>query len=170
MNRQISQPDSSRRGFTLIEIVIVLAIAAIIIVVVFLAVTGAQKSSRDNERKAYARLLYTAVYTFMGNNGGSTAALDTATLLDYVGRNKKVLGQSVVAVDLDAPDGGGLPDGVSVTFRNGALDTDPVTENGDACTVLGANYAWFNVAIPQNSSAPSVGVCLETSQTYFVTK
>ena len=41
----------SNKGFTLIEIVIVLAIAALIMVIVFLAVQGAQRSQRDTATK-----------------------------------------------------------------------------------------------------------------------
>jgi prepilin-type N-terminal cleavage/methylation domain-containing protein len=41
-----------QNGFTLIEIVIVLAIAALIMVIVFLAVQGAQRSRRDTQRKS----------------------------------------------------------------------------------------------------------------------
>ena len=40
------------KGFTLIEIVLVLAIAGLILVIVFLAVSGAQKSRRDTQRKS----------------------------------------------------------------------------------------------------------------------
>ena len=38
-------------GFTLIELVLVLAIAGLILVIVFLAVAGAQRSRRDTGRK-----------------------------------------------------------------------------------------------------------------------
>lgn len=40
-----------KKGFTLIEVVIVLAIAALILVIVFLAVGGAQRSQRDQASK-----------------------------------------------------------------------------------------------------------------------
>lgn len=59
-----------QKGFTLIEIVIVLAIAGLIMVVVFLAVQGAQRGRRDNERKqATARLLAAAEQAASNNNG-----------------------------------------------------------------------------------------------------
>lgn len=38
-------------GFTLIEIVIVMAIAGLLIILVLLAVSGAQRSRRDNQRR-----------------------------------------------------------------------------------------------------------------------
>lgn len=42
---------SPRSGFTLIELIIVLAVGSLILVIVFLAVAGAQRSRRDSGRK-----------------------------------------------------------------------------------------------------------------------
>ncbi len=61
---------TKKKGFTLIEIVIVLAIAALILVIVFLAVGGAQRSRRDDVTKnAAARL--SAQFENFANNGGT---------------------------------------------------------------------------------------------------
>lgn len=58
------------KGFTLIEIVLVLAIAGLLLVVVFLAVTGAQKSRRDYQRKSDLAHLIASVETWQGNHSG----------------------------------------------------------------------------------------------------
>ncbi|MEI7818960.1 MAG: type II secretion system protein, partial [bacterium] len=55
-----------KKGFTLIEIVIVLAIAALIMVVVFVAVQGAQRSQRDQARKDIAGRTLAAVQSYRG--------------------------------------------------------------------------------------------------------
>ena len=47
-----------QEGFTIIEVVLVLAIAALIMVVVFLAVQGAQRNQRDQARKDAANAKY----------------------------------------------------------------------------------------------------------------
>jgi prepilin-type N-terminal cleavage/methylation domain-containing protein len=60
-----------KKGFTLIEVVIVLAIAALILVIVFLAVQGAQKSQRDNAAKQGASRAIAAAQNFLSDNGGS---------------------------------------------------------------------------------------------------
>lgn len=57
-------------GFTLIEIVIVLAIAALIMVIVFLAVAGAQRAQRDNTNKAAAGQALSQAEQFLANNSG----------------------------------------------------------------------------------------------------
>ena len=60
-----------KKGFTLIEIVIVLAIAALIMVVVFFAVTGAQRGQRNDARQQLASRTLAAMATVRGNNNGS---------------------------------------------------------------------------------------------------
>ena len=73
-----------KKGFTLIEIVIVLAIAALIMVVVFLAVQGAQRSQRDNTRKDVAARVLASATAFQGNNNG-IAPTNAAQLQTYLG-------------------------------------------------------------------------------------
>ncbi len=57
-------------GFTLIEIVLVLAIAGLIMVIVFLAVSGAQKARRDTQRKNDLSRVGTMLEQFASNNDG----------------------------------------------------------------------------------------------------
>ena len=69
MNSPVKK-QAKQSGFTLIEIVIVLAIAALILVIVFLAVQGAQRSQRDNAAKNAAARTLSQIEQFAGNNGG----------------------------------------------------------------------------------------------------
>lgn len=59
------------RGFTIIEVMIVLAIAGLIMLIVFLAVPALQRSSRNTQRKADASNALAAVSEYTNNNGGS---------------------------------------------------------------------------------------------------
>jgi prepilin-type N-terminal cleavage/methylation domain-containing protein len=54
-------PPSKKSGFTLIEIVIVLAIAALIMVIVFVAVQGALSARRNDQRRSDARRVLAAM-------------------------------------------------------------------------------------------------------------
>ena len=65
----------NRRGFTLIEIVIVLAIAALILIIVFLAVQGAQKSQKDNVSRRAASRVISAYSTYMGNSNNQAPVI-----------------------------------------------------------------------------------------------
>lgn len=82
------------RGFTIIEVMIVLAIAALILLVVFLAVPALQRSQRNNARKTDASRVAAAIVDFTSTNQGalpSTAANCTtiytsaATLSQFTG-------------------------------------------------------------------------------------
>jgi len=58
------------RGFTLIEIVLVLAIAGLILLIVFLAVSGAEKARRDTQRKQDAGRMSSEIENYAGNTNG----------------------------------------------------------------------------------------------------
>lgn len=60
-----------QRGFTLIEVVIVLAIAAIIFAVIFNAVSHGRRSEQDSKRKKLAIQVVAAFNTYASNNNGS---------------------------------------------------------------------------------------------------
>lgn len=59
-----------RSGFTLIEVVITLAIAGLIFIVVFLAVSQAQQARRNQQRKNDASRFLAGLEQFASNNGG----------------------------------------------------------------------------------------------------
>lgn len=69
------------KGFTLIEVVIVLAIAALVILVVLQAVGAANKSNRDTTRKTEAGRIVSLLEQYASNNGGKYPAAAT-TLTD----------------------------------------------------------------------------------------
>lgn len=58
------------QGFTIIEVLIVLAIAALIFLIVFLAVPALNRNSRNNAIKHDAANILSAVQTFESNNNG----------------------------------------------------------------------------------------------------
>ena len=54
-----------KSGFTIIEVVLVLAIAGLIFLLVFLALPALQSNQRDTQRKNDAAMLATAVREYM---------------------------------------------------------------------------------------------------------
>jgi prepilin-type N-terminal cleavage/methylation domain-containing protein len=66
----MKKSPAKKSGFTLIEIVIVLAIAALIMVIVFVAVQGAQRSRRDTTARNAAAQTLAAMEQFASNNSG----------------------------------------------------------------------------------------------------
>jgi prepilin-type N-terminal cleavage/methylation domain-containing protein len=61
-------------GFTIIEVLIVLAIAGLIMLVVFLAVPNLQRSQRNSQYKNEAASIIGAYNEWTSNNGGSVPA------------------------------------------------------------------------------------------------
>ncbi len=57
-------------GFTIIEVVLVLAIAGLIFLMVFIGLPALQRSQRDRQRKNDAAIIAAAVRTYMSHNGG----------------------------------------------------------------------------------------------------
>jgi prepilin-type N-terminal cleavage/methylation domain-containing protein len=66
-----SQKSKDQKGFTIIEVLIVLAIAGLILLIVFLAVPALQRNSRNTQRKADIQALLGAASEFSANNSGA---------------------------------------------------------------------------------------------------
>lgn len=71
----------SKKGFTIIEVALVLAIAGLIFLMVFIALPSIQRNQRDAERRDDVSKLLTSIEKYIGNNRG---ALPTGTgLISY---------------------------------------------------------------------------------------
>jgi prepilin-type N-terminal cleavage/methylation domain-containing protein len=66
---------ANHEGFTIIEVLIVLAIAGLILLIVFLAVPALQRNARNTDRKNDASALAAAVSEYEDNNSGATPAV-----------------------------------------------------------------------------------------------
>jgi prepilin-type N-terminal cleavage/methylation domain-containing protein len=98
MFKKFNKSDS--QGFTIVEVMFVLAIAAMIMLIVFLAVPALQRNSRNTGRKSDAGRISSAITNYISNNNGTlppTGAAwttngacasiqnDAGTLAQYVG-------------------------------------------------------------------------------------
>lgn len=84
MIKQLHKRKATARdgGFTIIEVMIVLAIAGLILLIVFLAVPALQRNSRNTQRKTDVSAILGAVQEYVDNNGGSLPGgvnVDTAS-------------------------------------------------------------------------------------------
>ena len=75
---------TNKRGFTIIEVVLVLAIAALIFLMIFVAWPALQKSQRDTARKDDAAVVASAIGSYKSNSSGSASGLTTTNLRTYV--------------------------------------------------------------------------------------
>ena len=99
--------QSSKKGFTIIEVVIVLVIGAIIMLMVFLIVPQLQRSQRDARRQSDARTFLASAEQFATQNNGnypSTAGEVTTVVNNFVNRAGGFLspnGNAYLANNLD---------------------------------------------------------------------
>lgn len=129
-----------QEGFTIIEVLIVLAIAGLLMAVVFIAVPQLQRNSRDNARQNMVQRLKTEMETYSGNNQGRYPLDFSACAAgNNVGRwcdfyNRYVSGK----IDVRDPSTGS--DVVAATFSGGF-------RNGDgAAATLPANAGEVTIA------------------------
>lgn len=66
------------KGFTIIEVVLVLAIAGLIFLMVFIALPALQRNQRDTQRKNDLSRLQTAITSYTSNNRGALPATAAA--------------------------------------------------------------------------------------------
>lgn len=86
------QAPTKNKGFTIIEVVLVLAIAGLIFLVVFLALPALQRGQRDTQRKQDLGRFMSQLTAYQSNNQGALPTDWTATgpfLSNYLTNNQK---------------------------------------------------------------------------------
>lgn len=104
----------NNQGFTIVETLIVLAIAGLIILIVLLAVPALQRSSRNTNIKSDASAVAGGINSFESNNNGvgptsinSSAGVVTFMANGMQNDTAKVQGSTVVTTVTSAPTTGG---------------------------------------------------------------
>lgn len=146
------------QGFTIVEVMIVLAIAGLIILVVFLAVPALQRNSRNTQRSNDASLVGAAVNECLTNRNGQVTACDTnAEIAAYVDTSK-LRQLTTVGVSTAAPTATPTPDFATVNVAF-ARRCDAA---GAAATATGATTR--SVALlfnTENAAGGAVARCQE---------
>lgn len=84
---KLTHPNQHKnQGFTIIEVVLVLAIAGLIFLMVFIALPALQRSQRDAQRKQNIDRLYSAMINYKSNGRGKSLSLAS-----YNGDDKKFI-------------------------------------------------------------------------------
>lgn len=85
------------KGFTIIEVLIVLAIGGLILLIVFLAVPALQRNSRNNSRRNDVAHLAGLVNEYAANHGGLLPTVIGATGMDITGEKWAIINNPVSA-------------------------------------------------------------------------
>lgn len=157
----MSKQELKQKGFTIIEVVLVLAIAALIFLMVFIALPALQRSQRDTARKSDVSIVAGAVNSFQGNNRSATWPT-TAQLQGYVtdvsGNTNKTLvtvGATVTANNTVVP---AVPDGAITVYPQGKCNT--VGANGTVTLDKGTTRQYATVTRLESGS--NTGYCLDS--------
>lgn len=79
-----NQIKKQKTGFTIIEVVLVLAIAGLIFLMVFVALPALQRSQRDTQRRQDLSRAITAVQNYQTNNKGNIPSFDSSFISGYL--------------------------------------------------------------------------------------
>lgn len=95
--------QSEAKGFTIIEVMIVLAIAGLILLIVFLAVPALQRNGRNTALKNDAGNIAGAISEYRSNNdGGNPAAVSSAGVVSGTGTSATAKISSTTTVSATA--------------------------------------------------------------------
>lgn len=75
--------QKNTKGFTIIEVVLVLAIAGLIFLMVFIALPALQRNQRDTARKQEISTILAQVTSYQSNNRGNSPAASVATKIAF---------------------------------------------------------------------------------------
>lgn len=132
--------QTNEKGFTIIEVVFVLAIAALIFLMVFIALPSLQRSQRDNQRRQDISRVASQISNYSSSNRGDIPS--TTNINNFV---QKYLGGtgSTAGSDYKDPSTGSYVFDVSTTdpASNGTINyqTGKICGTDGAATATGAS-------------------------------
>lgn len=100
----LSNIRNRKEGFTIIEVLIVLAIAGLILLVVFLAVPALQRNARNTQRKEDVASIMGGVSEFVNNNNGNLPSQLISTSANTLTLGSAGTNQVPVSLGYYAPD------------------------------------------------------------------
>ena len=136
-NKNVKRED----GFTIIEVLIVLAIAGLIMLIVFLAVPALQRNSRNTSRKSDVSSLGSALAEYINNNNGTIPATCTGAACPFIQNWKP-----------------GYYTAANVTFTDNTTAPTPPADPASVDKIVVGSYLTCNGTAPAVGSSRSVAI------------
>lgn len=155
MNTQHKQSTQKRNGFTIIEVVLVLAIAGIIFLMVFVALPSLQRTQRDTQRKNNLSLIEVQLGQYITSNRGAIPKGDQVRKFveGWLGGDNYTASEEYSDPDgmpyTIHPDGKNLSENGDVGYYPGKL-CDPNSEDGVKKSTATRSFALTIVLEGQN--------------------
>lgn len=151
--------NKNQSGFTIIEVLIVLAIAGLIMLVVFLAVPTLQRNSRNNNRNNEASRVSAAVTECLANRNGQTGSCNTEAALGFeqlAGPPQSITGFGQITDITFTDDNAG---GIAVANVDFGSSCNPAG-NGLAATPLGGARAFTVRFALEGGGSATIARCI----------
>jgi prepilin-type N-terminal cleavage/methylation domain-containing protein len=152
--------SKKQKGFTIIEVVLVLAIAGLIFMMVFIALPSLQRSQRDMQRKNDLNRLATALASYQSNNRGALpsgmAPSEATSWPSFVERYVRTGGD-----DFRDPSGGGDDEGEYNVSTTATLPTTFDPEQPVIVVTVGATCDGEGLTTGQGSRKVAFQMALE---------
>jgi len=130
--KRSQRPPVGQGGFTLIELIIVVAVISIVAALAIPLYANAQARERVAQVQAQARTLACAVNLYAAHMGTLPAALTALTSAAVNGRNESA---GPFAPSIPPPPFGGSPAWGAYTYTSSTAGTFSITATGDGTTV-----------------------------------
>ena len=147
MLRKLRERSQSEKGFTLVELLVVMLILGLLAAIAIPAFFNQRDKARDADAKADVRTAQTAAESYATDNNGSYAGIDTETELSGV---EETLTDAVADGELTATVSGG---GTGYTLTM-ASDNDP---NTFSITRDAAGAVTFDCTVDGDDGCPNGG-------------
>jgi type IV pilus assembly protein PilA len=147
MLRKLRERSQSEKGFTLVELLVVMLILGLLAAIAIPSFFNQRDKARDADAKADVRTAQTAAESYATDNNGSYAGIDTETNLSDV---EETLTDAVADGELTATVSGG---GTGYTLTM-ASDNEP---NTFSITRAGTGAVTFDCTVEEEDGCPSGG-------------
>jgi len=158
MNRRIQQ----KKGFTIIEVVLVLAIAGLIFLMVFIALPALQRTQRDSQRKNDIGRVQTAITSYQSNNRNSLPGADSNSWNAFANSYLRVGGDT-----FEDPSFGSYTFAYKASSSDGVPST-PISTNGEIWAVGNSTCDGESVSAATGTRKVAIVVKLEGGGVYCV--
>jgi len=144
------------KGFTIIEVLIVLAIAGLIMLVVFLAVPALQRNSRNTSYRSEAAQLLSAASEHSSNNNGNVPVAADSTVIVGLTKNK-----TITSLTITSGAAATTPTFSSATLRTG-VRCGTLDGTASHTPVVSSTRSVVLIYAIENSSGAVVAQCQES--------